>query len=114
MHDIMLNKLGWGGVRTLFMRLALSTVIFRPMLQLGCLVASATVTVFSFSTGHSLKAPPLAVRMMRLNPPGGRPCPHGIYVRTSVLLSASGGPPFLPTLLSYGNPPPHRFTFQAF
>jgi len=58
---------------TLFMRLALSTVILRPMLQLGCLIASATVTVLSFSTGHSRKAPPLAVRMMRRSPPGGNP-----------------------------------------
>lgn len=39
-----------------------------------CLQAEQhTVTSLSLSTGQSLKAPPDAVRMMRLNPPSGSP-----------------------------------------
>lgn len=49
---------------TLFMSVALSMVIFLPMLQLGWVMAWSTVTSASFSTGQSRKAPPDAVRMI--------------------------------------------------
>ena len=62
--------------RPLFMSVAESTVILRPMLQLGCFRASATLTVFSFSTGQSRKAPPEAVRMILRRPFSGKPCMH--------------------------------------
>ena len=39
---------------TLLKSVAESTVIFFPILQLGCFNASATLTSFSFSTGQSL------------------------------------------------------------
>ena len=42
----------------------------------GCLMASAALTSFSFSTGQSRKAPPEAVRIMRRRPPSGSPWMH--------------------------------------
>lgn len=41
--------------QTLLNKVAESTVIFFPMLQLGCFKASATLASFSFSTGQSLQ-----------------------------------------------------------
>lgn len=58
------------------MRVAESTVILRPIDQLGCLRASSTFTIASFSTGQSRNAPPEAVRIMRRNPRSGTPWRH--------------------------------------
>mmetsp|Transcript_35696 Transcript_35696/g.90036 ORF Transcript_35696/g.90036 Transcript_35696/m.90036 type:complete len:339 (+) Transcript_35696:777-1793(+) len=71
----------------LFISVALSTVIFFPMDQLGCLIASSTRTSFSVSTGRSRNAPPLAVRMIRRRPSSGRPWMHW----NSALCSLSAG-----------------------
>mmetsp|Transcript_2138 Transcript_2138/g.4924 ORF Transcript_2138/g.4924 Transcript_2138/m.4924 type:complete len:278 (-) Transcript_2138:96-929(-) len=62
------------------MSVALSTVIFAPMSQFGWVVAflrmnsgSSLHRRRSSSAERSRNAPPLAVRMMRLRPPGGTP-----------------------------------------
>ena len=57
----------------MFIRLALSTVIFLPMLQLGWLVASATVAFTRSAASQSRKAPPEAVSWMRRSPGVGMP-----------------------------------------
>ena len=67
------------------MRVAESTVIFFPMLQLGWLVASLTVAFAKSSASQSLKAPPEAVNCMDLNPGVGTPV-------ESLALSAHGVP----------------------
>ena len=51
--------------RPLLNRVAESMVILRPMLQVGCLSAWATVTPASWSAGSWRKGPPLAVSRMR-------------------------------------------------
>ena len=64
----------------LFVIVALSSVIFAPMSQLGCVVAFACTALLSASHIRnnssfvkSLNAPPDAVRIILLRPPGGTP-----------------------------------------
>ena len=60
----------------LLARVALSTVIFGPIAQLGCFRASAGVACWRPSSGQSRNAPPLAVRMIRLTLELGWPWMH--------------------------------------
>jgi hypothetical protein len=62
--------------RPLLASVALSTVTFGPIDQLGCFRASDGDACCSFSTGQSRNAPPLAVRTMRLTPALGWPSTH--------------------------------------
>ena len=49
----------------LFIRVALSIVIFAPIAQTGCRRAISGVTASSFEAGQSRKGPPEAVRKIR-------------------------------------------------
>jgi len=67
----------------LFIIVALSTVIFAPMSQFGCVVAflrttsgSSLAIRRSVAASKSRNAPPLAVRMTLRIAPGGTPCRH--------------------------------------
>ena len=85
--------------RPLFISVAESMVIFLPMSQFGCFRASDTLAVFSLSTSQSLNAPPDAVRMIRLNPPSGRPWMHW----KRALCSLSAGRMLIPCSFASGS-----------
>jgi hypothetical protein len=54
--------------RPLFIIVAESTLIFRPITQLGCAQASSGVTRASSASGRSRNGPPEAVSRMRRTP----------------------------------------------
>src|SRR5256885_3031622 len=60
----------------LFTSVAESTVIFLPMVHVGCLRASATVARETRSGPHVRNGPPDAVRMRRASSVGCRPATH--------------------------------------
>mmetsp|Transcript_48526 Transcript_48526/g.103269 ORF Transcript_48526/g.103269 Transcript_48526/m.103269 type:complete len:328 (+) Transcript_48526:761-1744(+) len=89
----------------LFIIVALSNVIFAPMSQFGCVVAFFCTAMASFSHisnsssfVRSLNAPPLAVSMILLSPPGGTPCRHW----KMALCSESAGSILIPCFSTRG------------
>jgi len=58
--------------RPLFIMVAESTEILRPITHLGCATASSGVTLSSVSTARVRNGPPEAVSMMRSIPKSGK------------------------------------------
>ena len=77
----------------LFASVALSTVILRPMLHVGCCSASASVARSRRSRGHVRNGPPDAVSTRRRTSCPGRPAMHCRMAECSLSTGTSSPPP---------------------
>ena len=73
----------------LFMRVAESIVIFRPMDHVGCARASAGVTRSKLSRARVRNGPPEAVRTRRRTSSGRRPSRHWCSAQCSLSMGSS-------------------------